>query len=81
MHFVYILQSNLDSRYYYGFTSRDPGERLKEHNMKSTSGYTKKYQPWVLLWYGAFRSKQKAEDFEMYLKGGSGHAFSRKRLI
>ena len=81
MYFVYILCSRLDGRYYYGLTDRDPIIRLQEHNKPTASGYTKKYQPWDLVWYGAFNSRKKAEEFEKYLKGGSGAAFARKRLI
>ncbi|MFH1089061.1 MAG: GIY-YIG nuclease family protein [Candidatus Uhrbacteria bacterium] len=80
MWFVYILQSELDKRYYYGFTERDPLERLKEHN-DGKSLYTKKFRPWKIVWYAAFSTKKKAQNFEVYLKGNSGYAFSRKRLI
>lgn len=48
MWFVYILQSELDKRYYYGYTERDPLERLKEHN-DGKSLYTKKFRPWKIV--------------------------------
>jgi hypothetical protein len=37
--------------------------------------------PWVLLWYGAFREKHAALEFETYLKSHSGRAFAKKRLV
>ncbi|OGL73758.1 hypothetical protein A3C96_03090 [Candidatus Uhrbacteria bacterium RIFCSPHIGHO2_02_FULL_60_10] len=79
MYFTYIIRSGLDGRYYYGSAS-DVHARLAAHNSGS-SAYTKKFRPWYLVWFGAFGSKQKAEEFERYLKCGFGHAFSRKRLL
>lgn len=81
MYFVYILQSEVNERFYYGFTSRDPQSRFLEHNKNTANGYTKKYQPWKLVWYAGFISREKAEAFEKYLKGGSGYAFSRRHLL
>lgn len=80
MHVVYILQSQVDGRYYYGFSERDAKVRLDEHN-EGKSFHTKKYRPWKLLWSATFSSRAKAQNFERYLKTPSGHAFSRKRLL
>jgi len=80
MYHAYILQSEIDKRYYFGYTSQDVFVRLKKHN-KGDSPYTRKFRPWKLVWYAAFSTKEKAKNFEKYLKTGSGHAFSRKRLI
>jgi hypothetical protein len=33
------------------------------------------------VWYGAFATRALAEDFERYLKSGSGKAFAYKRLV
>ena len=80
MFFVYILQSQLDHRYYFGFTEQAVHNRIADHNNGKTS-YTSKHRPWKLIWYAGFSSPEKAKAFERYLKSGSGHAFSRKRLI
>ena len=80
MFHVYILQSEKNHTYYYGFTSKQVKSRLAEHN-NGESSYTSKYLPWKLVWYAGFVSEQKARDFERYLKTGSGHAFSRKRFL
>jgi len=80
MHIVYILRSvNYANRYYTGLT-HNLEKRLKEHN-SGISQYSKNYAPWELETYVVFRNKCLAEDFEKYLKEGSGYAFMRKRLI
>ena len=80
MYCVYIIQSDIDGRCYYGFTEQTAEERLRDHN-SGKSRYTKKYRPWKLIWNASFTNKEKAESFELYLKTPSGHAFSRKRLL
>ncbi|MFA6521988.1 MAG: GIY-YIG nuclease family protein [Patescibacteria group bacterium] len=80
MYTVYIIQSEIDHRYYYGFSGRSILDRLREHN-EGKSCYTSQYRPWKLIWHASFSSKTKAKDFERYLKTPSGYAFSRKRLI
>jgi putative endonuclease len=64
---------------YTGFTE-DLNRRISQHN-EATEGYTKGKGPWELVWFAAFGTKEKALDFEKYLKHGSGFAFARKRLI
>ena len=80
MYYVYILHSLKESdRYYVGYTI-DLDKRLAEHN-NGKSAHTKPWAPWEVVTYTAFRSKDKAQQFEKYLKSGSGHAFFRKHLI
>lgn len=79
MFYTYILKSSKSNLFYYGYTE-DLKRRLKEHNA-GTSRYTKAHTPWKLVWYCAFESKDKAKDFELYLKSGSGKAFTCKRLV
>ena len=79
MYYVYALKSIEHNRIYVGFTTNIE-IRLKEHNSGS-SQYSKSYAPWELETYIVFRNKKLAEDFEKYLKEGSGYAFMRKRLI
>ena len=79
MHFVYLLQSeNFPEQRYVGFTS-DLEERLKAHN-SGASKHTKKFMPWKMVAYHAFADKRKAQEFEYYLKSGSGQAFANKRF-
>ena len=65
-------------RSYAGFTT-DLKQRLKAHNA-GASVHTAKYKPWELISYHAFADKRRAQEFEYYLKTGSGKAFAKKRL-
>lgn len=62
-----------------GFTE-DLKTRFRDHNL-GKSKHTAKYAPWELVSYHAFADKRKAQEFEHYLKTGSGKAFARKRLL
>ena len=79
MYYVYILQSSKSHILYYGYTA-DLKKRIKEHNNGNTK-FTKGHLPWELVWYCGFNHKQKAKDFELYLKSGSGKAFVYKRVV
>ena len=77
--YVYILQSDSSSdRYYVGLTD-NLGDRLRKHNAGGVA-YTAKFRPWSINTVIAFRNRQRAADFEKFLKTYSGRAFSSKRL-
>ena len=66
MYYVYILKSKKDFRFYIGFTNN-----LKERFVKHNSGqstYTRKFMPWVLVYYEAYFSKNDAVLREKQLK-------------
>src|SRR5437879_3711238 len=78
MQIVYVLKCN-DGSFYTGCTS-DLNERVSRHN----AGYvesTRSRLPIVIAFSCAFVDKQKAFEFEKYLKSGSGIAFRNKHLI
>jgi predicted GIY-YIG superfamily endonuclease len=78
-HYVYILQSvNNPSRHYTGFT-QDLSNRLKDHNSGKVP-HSRKYKPWSIETAIAFRSREKAANFELYLKSHAGRAFAKKRF-
>ena len=77
-HAVYILQCN-NGNYYTGFTS-NIDKRLKAHSAGELH-FTKDKLPVKLLHLSLFDNKQKAYDFERYLKSGSGIAFRNNRLV
>jgi len=78
-YYVYILQSeNNPDRFYTGHTD-NLGNRLKAHNQGKCKN-TSKHIPWKIKTTIAFTDKQKALDFERYLKTSSGRAFAKKRL-
>jgi predicted GIY-YIG superfamily endonuclease len=79
MYYVYMLRSEASpAQRYVGFTT-DLKTRLKTHNAGG-SVHTSKYKPWKLVCYMAFVDKQRAREFEFYLKSGSGKAFANKRF-
>ena len=80
MYYVYILTSEIDSQKTYVGLTANLDERLKQHN-RGDSQYTRLNKPWKLETYIAFDNKKLAEDFEIYLKVGSGLAFLKKRLL
>jgi predicted GIY-YIG superfamily endonuclease len=77
--YVYILQSkNYPNSFYTGFTE-NLGVRLRDHN-QGKDPHTAKYKPWRVKTAVAFSDRERALDFERYLKTPSGRAFAKKRL-
>ncbi len=79
MFYVYLIQSLANEEQRYVGTTSDLKKRIEEHN-SGKSTHTNKFKPWRLVTYLAFDDQAKAEQFEKYLKQGSGHAFARKHL-
>lgn len=80
MHYIYILRSiKYPDQIYVGYTT-NLQKRLSDHNC-ATTAHTAKYIPWKVEMYLAFDNKDKAIEFEEYLKSGSGRAFRDKRLL
>lgn len=79
MYYVYILKSQKDLSLYIGSTT-DIKNRLKEHN-SGESKYSRTKKPYSLIWFCAFPNKEKALNFEKYLKHGSGSAFAKKHFL
>lgn len=78
--YVFCIYPRLkNGQYYIGFT-RDLKKRLVRHKNHSSTT-TSRIEPEELVFYSAFQTKQKALDFEKYLKSSSGFAFRNKRLI
>ena len=75
---VYILKCS-KGKFYTGYTS-NMANRLKSHE-KGEVHFTKDKLPVELIHLSQFANKQKAYDFERYLKSGSGIAFRNKRLV
>ena len=75
---VYVLRC-ANGKYYTGFTTN-----IKKRILAHVNGevlFTKDILPIELVHLSLFANKQKAYDFERYLKIGSGKAFRNKRLI
>lgn len=74
---VYILKCS-DNPYYVG-CSQNIEERLVRHNNGDVN-YISSRLPVQPVHQSIFYDKYKAYEFEIYLKSGSGRAFSIKRL-
>ncbi len=79
MHYVYILLSLKDYKFYVGYTS-SLKRRISEHQAAKVKS-TKNRLPIRLLCFEAYRSKQEAQRREKYLKSSDGRKDLRKRLI
>jgi predicted GIY-YIG superfamily endonuclease len=80
MHYVYIIVSvPYPARYYVGLTE-NVRQRLGNHNQGAVRS-TAPFRPWGLGTAICFSSKDRAAEFEQYLKTGSGIAFLRKRFL
>jgi len=66
MHYVYLLESEKDDRYYIGHT-QNLNDRLIYHNT-GRSVYTKYHGPWKLLAYKTFETRGEAMKAEMRIK-------------
>lgn len=75
---VYILKC-ADTKFYIRCTS-DLEDRLRRHQAGEVPA-TRSRLPLNLVTYIVFSEKQKAYDFEKYLKTGSGRAVMNKRLV
>ena len=78
MHFVYVLLSRKDHKYYIGYTD-NVESRIKKHNQGSVPS-TKKRRPFDLIYYEAYVNVRDAEGREKFLKSGSGHRYLKKQL-
>ncbi|MCL4366733.1 GIY-YIG nuclease family protein [Patescibacteria group bacterium] len=78
MYYTYILRL-CDGSFYHGF-SNNLKSRIEEHK-RGTVISTKNLRPLRLTFYAAFDTKNKALEFEKYLKNSSGFAFRNKHFI
>ncbi|MCX7638639.1 MAG: GIY-YIG nuclease family protein, partial [Cyclobacteriaceae bacterium] len=63
---VYILKSLSSDIFYVGQTY-DLNKRLAEHNSQM-AGFTKKHQPWIVVWYTKVSSRKDALSLEKRIK-------------
>jgi len=69
-HYFYILRSKKNGKLYLGY-SKDPFERLKQHNSGKEFA-TKPNIPYELVHFAGFKSKTDAIECEKYFKTTSG---------
>lgn len=77
-YYTYVLKSKKDNRLYIGWTN-NLIKRVEEHN-KGKVFATKSRRPFVLVYYEACLSKEKAVSREKYFKTGFGRRFLKSRI-
>ena len=78
MYYMYVLQSEIDSGFYIGF-SKDLKLRFEKH-AKGIVDSTKNRRPLKLIYYEACLTQEDATKREKYLKTYNGKRFLHKRL-
>jgi len=76
MHFVYVIRSAKDGRFYVGMTTNIE-RRIAEHNEGKTKS-TKGFIPWELFFVEKYPTRVEARQREKYLKGGSGKEYIKR---
>ena len=76
-HYVYILQSKRDNKFYTGYT-KNLKLRFEQHQKEVES--TKNRGPFKLIYFEGCLNQQDATRREKYLKTFYGKMFLRKRL-
>ena len=71
MYYVYFIKSFKTEKVYVGYTSKDPKERLKEHN-KGSNKWSRQHRPLSLIYYESFVCKEDAKLREDFYKTGFG---------
>jgi len=80
MYFTYVLYSRKFDKTYIGYSS-DVEKRLASHNDPRNSGWTKRYQPWILIFTEIYETKTEALRREKQLKTAKGREFIRQELL
>ena len=77
-YYVYIIKSSEGFRY--TRCTEDLQRRLKEHNNKSVSFWTKRGADWKLIYKEEFENKSEALKREKWLKTGIGRDFLKNNV-
>ncbi len=78
MYYAYVLISDIDGRFYTGF-SEDVYKRLEQHNAGLVSS-TNKRRPLSLVYFEASLNISNAVHREKYLKSTYGKRYIRTRI-
>lgn len=69
--FVYFAQSLKSNKIYVGYTSKEPSERVNEHN-KGSNNWSKHNGPFKLIYFEKYLCKVDAQNREKFYKMGFG---------
>ena len=78
VHYVYVLRSLKDGKFYTGYTT-DLRDRVATYNSGKARS-TRNRRPLQLIYYKAYLVAQDAKAREQFLKSGSGKRFIRRQL-
>ena len=76
---VYILKSQKDQKYYYGYTS-DLKSRLMQHNLGQVKS-TRSRVPFNVHYTEKFETKREAIKRELYFKSYDGYTWLKSQNI
>ena len=79
MFYTYILRSLSQPEQRYTGVTEDLKARLTKHNAGEVP-HTSKFKPWRIQTAIAFDNKEKACEFEAYLKTHSGRSFANRHF-
>ena len=77
-YYTYVLKSSIDNNLYIGYTE-DLRKRIKKHTNGLVDS-TKDRRPFILIYYEACLSLEKAIEREKQLKTGFGRAYLKRRI-
>jgi putative endonuclease len=78
MFYVYVLQSDMDTGLYIGYSS-DLRKRIVQH--KRGAAFATSYRgSWKLIYYEAYLNQADALGREEFLKSGSGRSFLKRQM-
>jgi putative endonuclease len=80
MFYTYILESLAKPGEFYRGHTDNLRRRVAEHNAGKCP-HTSKFKPWKIKFYAALETLTLAQEFEKYLKSGSGHEFTKRHFI
>jgi len=78
MYYTYVLLSEIDKKFYIGFT-KELEERIEEHNNGLVSS-TARRRPLKLVYFEACLNQTDAIKREKYFKSGFGRRYLNNRL-
>ena len=78
MYYTYVLQSNVDGKFYAGYT-KDLKLRFEQHN-KGLVDSTRDRRPLKIIYYEACLHQYDAIKREQYFKTYNGKRFLQRRL-
>jgi len=79
MYYIYILHSLKIDKYYIGSTSNIE-KRLSFHNSERNKIWSKRGQPWSLVFSHEFQTKREALSAEKFIKKQKSRAFIEKLI-